>query len=179
MWTLHKTEWARFFRPITARRPIRLWQKPKKDEGDMKEILIEVLKYYGLKEVIGAEHNPAIVAMFAEIGYDYITDDETAWCSASLNYFCKKLGYERSKALDARSWLKMPTIVLKPTIGDIVVLWRESPASWKGHVGLFINQDADNVWVLGGNTNNDISIGKYPRDRILGFRQVKKVNDSD
>lgn len=141
----------------------------------MTDILLEFLKMYGLKEVEGSEHNPEIVAMFAEIGFDYIKDDETAWCSASLNYVCKKLGYERSGKLDARSWLKMPIMILKPTLGDIVVLWRESPSSWKGHVGLFISQDINTVYVLGGNQNNSISIQSYPRDRVLGYRQVHKI----
>lgn len=141
----------------------------------MTEILLEFLKMYGLKEVVGKEHNPDILAMFAEIGFDYIQDDETSWCSAALNYVCKKLGYERSGSLVARSWLKMPIRVLKPSLGDIVVFWRESPDSWKGHVGLYISHDIHNVYTLGGNQNNSISIKPYPRDRVLGYRQVHKL----
>jgi len=141
----------------------------------MQEILIEILKNYGLKEIVGSQHNPEILAMFAEIGYDWVKDDETAWCSACLNYFCKKLGYERSGKLDARSWLKLPVKVLKPNVGDIVVLWRESPDSWKGHVGLFINWDEKNIWVLGGNQGGEIKISAYPRERVLGFRESKKI----
>ena len=143
----------------------------------MKEILLEMLSHYGLKEVSGSEHNPEIVAMFAEIGFDYIKDDETAWCSAALNYFCKRLGYERSGALDARSWLKMPVKVLKPSLGDIVILWRESTDSWKGHVGLYISEDAERkrIYILGGNQGNMISISGYPREQLLGYRQVKKI----
>jgi uncharacterized protein (TIGR02594 family) len=142
----------------------------------MTEILFEMLKMYGLKEITGKENNPLIVAMFKEIGYEWVKDDSTAWCSASLNYICKKLGYERSGKLDARSWLKMPVIVLKPSLGDIVVLWRDSPASWKGHVGLFITQDIDKVYILGGNQGDAINITAYPRDRVLGFRQVHKID---
>ena len=142
----------------------------------MKEILLEMLKHYGMKEVAGKESNPEILAMFTEIGYDWVDDDSTtAWCSAALNYFCKKLGYERTGKLDARSWLKLDLRILKPELGDIVVLWRESIDSWKGHVGLFISQDIDNVFVLGGNQNNRINITPYPRDRVLGYRRAKKL----
>jgi len=141
----------------------------------MTEILIEMLRHYGLKEVVGDKHNPEIVAMFSEIGFDWVKDDETAWCSAALNYFCFKLGYERSGKLDARSWLKMPIIVLQPSIGDIVVLWRGSPNSWQGHVGLFIAKDLNNIWILGGNQSNMINISSYPRERVLGYRQVHKL----
>jgi len=32
-------------------------------------LLLEILKYYGLKEYFGKEHNPEIIKMFHEIGY--------------------------------------------------------------------------------------------------------------
>ena len=145
----------------------------------MQEILNEMLKNYGLKEVTGSQHNPSILAMFSEIGFDWVKDDETAWCSASLNYFCKKLGYERSGALDARSWLKMPIHVIKPSLGDIVVLWRDKIDSWKGHVGLYISEDKarKRIYVCGGNQADMISISSYPIERVLGYRQVKKIQD--
>jgi uncharacterized protein (TIGR02594 family) len=141
----------------------------------MQDLLLEMLSQYGLSEYAGSNHNPEILAMFDEIGFDWIDDDETAWCSACLNYFCKKLGYERSGKLDARSWLRMPIHVLKPTLGDIVVLWRDSPTSWKGHVGLFISQRANVIYVLGGNQGNQISIMPYSTSRVLGYRQVHKI----
>ena len=141
----------------------------------MKDLLIEMLSHFGMKEIAGSEHNPEIVAMFAEIGYDYIKDDETAWCSASLNYFCKKLGYERTGKLDARSWLKLKTIVLEPKIGDIVVLWRDDISSWKGHVGIFIKKDINHVYILGGNQSDSISISPYPIDRVLRYRKAIKL----
>jgi len=143
----------------------------------MKEILFEMLKYYGLKEVFGPESNPMILDMFHEIGYDWVSDDsETAWCSAALNYFCKKLGYERSGKLDARSWLNMPIHVLKPSLGDIVVLWRDNPTSWKGHVGLYISDGGNVIYILGGNQENMIGINAYLKSRVLGYRQVNKLN---
>jgi uncharacterized protein (TIGR02594 family) len=142
----------------------------------MTEILLEFLRFYGIKEIVGDEDNPTILAMFAAIGFDWVKDDETSWCSAALNYICFKLGYERSGKLDARSWLKMPIIVLKPSLGDIVVLWRDTPTSWKGHVGLFIAQTLDTVYVLGGNQGvGMINISSYPRERVLGYRQVHKI----
>jgi uncharacterized protein (TIGR02594 family) len=136
-----------------------------------------MLSLYGLKEIEGEEHNSDILKMFEEIGFDWIKDDETAWCSASLNYICKKLGYERSGKLDARSWLRMSIHVLKPKLGDIVILWRESPKSWKGHVGLYISEDKDTIYVLGGNQGNQISILPYSKKRVLGYRQVHKLTE--
>jgi len=148
-----------------------------KEVNAMTEILLEMLKFYGLKEVIGKKHNPQILAMFAEIGFDWVEDDETAWCSAALNYFCKKLGYERSGGLDARSWLKLPVVVIKPQLGDIVVFWRKSPTAWEGHVGLYIGEDIHNIYCLGGNQGDMLCIAPYDKERILGFRQARKLTD--
>ena len=138
-------------------------------------LLLEILKYYGLKEVFGKQHNPEIVKMFHEIGYRWVNDDETAWCSAALNYFCFKLSYKRSGKLDARSWLKVGTEVKVPAMGDIVVLWRDNPNGWQGHVGLFISNDTDKIYVLGGNQDNMISIKPYHKSRVLGYRKIEKI----
>ena len=142
----------------------------------MKALLLEMLKYYGLKEVFGKEHNPEIVKMFHEIGYTWINDDETAWCSAALNYFCHKLGYERSGKLDARSWLNLTIKVTKPEMGDIVILWRDNPNSWQGHVGLYISDDKDKIYILGGNQDNMISIRSYYKSRVLGYRKTELID---
>lgn len=143
----------------------------------MEPLLLEILKYYGLKEVFGKEHNPEIVKMFHEIGYEWVNDDETAWCSAALNYFCFKLGYKRSGKLDARSWLKVGTVVKVPELGDIVVLWRDSPTNWTGHVGLYISEDkaTNRIYVLGGNQDNAITIKPYHKSRVLGYRKTEKI----
>jgi len=142
----------------------------------MTDILLAMLAEYGMKEVDGIGSNPEIIAMGKELGFDMADDSTTAWCSLAVNYFAKKCGYEYSGKLDARSWLKMPIIVLKPTIGDIVIFWREDPKSWKGHVGIFIAQDLNIIYCLGGNQGNQISISAYPRDQVLGFRKLKKIN---
>ena len=144
----------------------------------MKELLEEMLRHYGLTEVLGPKSDPTILAMLMEMGYDENADDSNiAWCSAALNYFCKKLGYERSGSLAARSWLKMPVVVLQPELGDVVVFWRESPSSWKGHVAVYINHDMKYVYCLGGNQANSLIISAYSRDRVLGYRKLRKLTD--
>jgi len=140
----------------------------------MQDLLIEFLSHYGLSEVSGPKSNPELIAMGEDLGFDIEDDSTTAWCSLAMNYYAKKCGYEITNSLSARSWLKMPIMVLKPQVGDIVVLWRVSSSDWRGHVGIFVNWDEKFVYVLGGNTNNMISIAPYSRNRILGFRQLKK-----
>lgn len=145
----------------------------------MTELLLEVLKFYGLKEIVGREHNPEIVKMFTELGYDQIKDDETAWCSAELNWFCMKLGYERSGSLMARSWLKVGIEIIKPELGDIVILYRDNPNGTLGHVGFYINDfEKENIlYVYGGNQGNMNSIKPYYKSRVLGYRRLRKEKD--
>jgi uncharacterized protein (TIGR02594 family) len=141
----------------------------------MNEILIDLLSNYGLTEIVGKENNPDIVEFFHDIGYSSVNDDETSWCSAAINYFAKKNGYERSGKLDARSWLKVGEEITEPQLGDVVVFWRNKKDSWEGHVALFINSDNRYVYCLGGNQGNSISIAPYLKERVLGYRRLKKI----
>lgn len=146
----------------------------------MEDLLLELLRHYGMQEVAGPKSNPDILAMAEELGIPMDDDSLTSWCSISLCYFAKKLGYEQPNSAAARSWLTMPIKVMKPALGDVVVLWRESPASWKGHVALFVNWDNNFVYLLGGNQSDSISIAKFPKDRIIGVRRMHKIkNDTD
>ena len=144
----------------------------------MKDLLLEVLSHYGLSEVSGRQSNPEILEFFYELDYDWVNDDSAiSWCSAMLSYYAKKCGYEYHKQLNARGWLKMPIVVLKPELGDVVILWRNDPNSWEGHVGLFVNWTPTKVYLAGGNQSNQINITAYPRDRIIGIRRLKKTEN--
>jgi len=138
----------------------------------VKDLLHKGLSYYGLEEITGEQHNPEILDFFKEIGYTWVQTDETAWCSAFINYLCKVTGYERSGELTARSWLKIGDRLIDPSLGCIVVLWRESPDSWKGHVGLYVNHDNEYIYILGGNQDNSVCVKRYRKDRLLEYRRL-------
>jgi uncharacterized protein (TIGR02594 family) len=127
--------------------------------------------YYGLKEVKGEKHNPQILDFFNEIGHQWVQTDETAWCAAFVNFCCLKAIGKQTGKLNARSFLKFGIETNHPVPGDIVVIWRESIASWKGHVGFYINHDKDNVYILGGNQSNQVNVTAYPIDRVLSYRR--------
>ena len=74
--------------------------------------------------------------------------------------------------LNARSWLDIGMETNNPQPGDVVVLWRESKNSWKGHVGFYINRVDDEIFILGGNQDNQVKISGYPSSRLLGYRVV-------
>lgn len=134
-------------------------------------LLQTALQEYGVKEVPGGiDHNPRIVQYFYDIGHEWVTDDETAWCSAFVDWCCKEAGLIGSGKLNARSWLKVGEEV-DQCLGDIVVFWRSSKTSWKGHVGIFIAQHGDKVYCLGGNQSNQVCISGYDVKRVLGYRR--------
>lgn len=139
----------------------------------MSKLVKIALSQYGIREIKGIRDNPKVLQYFNEIGYDgERLKDETAWCSAFVNWVCKKGGATYSGQLNARSWLNVGKQVKLPKQGDIVVLWREKPNSWKGHVGFFIRQTKNWVYILGGNQNNQVNISAYPKNRVLTYINV-------
>jgi uncharacterized protein (TIGR02594 family) len=140
----------------------------------MKIAIIETaLKEYGVKETQGIGNTPKVLEYFKEAGHGWVKDDTNyAWCSAFINYVCKKAGMEFTRQLNARSWLTIGKEIKKPEIGDIVIFWRNKPDSAEGHVGIYIKEDETNIWVLGGNQSDQVSIAPYPKERLLGYRDI-------
>ena len=134
------------------------------------------LTQYGIKELPGEATNPEIIKYFDSIGKTWVKDDETAWCSAYLNWCAKTSGHEYTGKLTARSWLDVgEPIEHFQQVGDIVVFWRVSIDDWRGHVGIYINESPDHVWVLGGNQSNMVRISVYAKSRVLGYRRLRKL----
>ena len=148
-----------------------------KDLTPQECMLLNAAKYYLLTEVPGEQHNLTILNFFQEIGHQWVTADETAWCSAFLIYLAKRNGIEHSNKLDARSWLSIGANIPNPEPGDIVIFWRKSLADWRGHVGLYMGHFENTIHCLGGNQNNMVNISEYPINRLLGFRRLSFVNN--
>lgn len=125
----------------------------------------------GTAEVRGGE-NPRIIEYHAETSLR-ATEDEVSWCSAFVCWAFERSGIPSTRSAAARSWLQWGSETSRPEVGDVVVLWRESPDSWKGHAGFFVgfDGDGDSVRVLGGNQGDAVSVATFPRSRILGFRK--------
>ncbi|MDH7444689.1 TIGR02594 family protein [Aquimarina sp. 2201CG14-23] len=137
---------------------------------------LKAISQYGIKEIKGINDNPEVLKYFDEIGFDgKKMKDETAWCSAFVNWCCKVTGYEFTGKLNARSWLNVGINVELPAQGDIVILWRENPKSWKGHVGFFVRETNGFVYILGGNQNNQVSVRAYPKKKLIQYKRLKKL----
>ena len=145
----------------------------------MDNLLKIAVNQLGQKEIPGSHHNPEIVKYATEAGFTWVNDDETPWCSIFVNWVAKKAGLQTSNKLNARSWLLVGLNVDNtPEPGDIVIFWRESPDSWKGHVGIFFGFSANGkrVYCLGGNQGNQVSVSAYSKDNVLGFRRLAPTN---
>ena len=141
----------------------------------MSTLLDIALREYGIEEIVGGEHNPIILQYFHESGHEWVHDDETAWCSAFMNAMAFRARLEHTGKLNARSWLDVGEEIESPMPGDVVILWRGSPDSWKGHVGIYINHDEDerHINILGGNQGNKVCIAGYDKGRLLGYRRLR------
>lgn len=129
------------------------------------------LKEFGTKEIGGDIHNDEVLKYFHQSGFLNVDNDELSWCAAFVNWCIVKSGRKGTLSLAARSFMNWGTKVTTPKIGDVAVFWRESPESWKGHVGFLIREDRDQVWVLGGNQSNQVNIMPYQKNRLLGYRR--------
>jgi uncharacterized protein (TIGR02594 family) len=136
------------------------------------------MRFYGRKEIAGAEHDPLIMSMLTlDVEWPKSGGDEVPWCSAFVNFVAWLLRCPRSYSLRARSWLEVgtPKPFEQAEVGwDVVILWRKSRTSTAGHVGFFAGIEGSHVLLLGGNQNNTVSIARYPKSRVLGVRCLRQ-----
>ena len=56
-----------------------------------------------------------------------------------------------------------------PALGAVVVFWRISPDSGKGHVGFYRGETSDSIYVLGGNEGDMVQIEPMSRNQLIGY----------
>ncbi len=125
---------------------------------------LEKIKYLCKnKETTVAIKKDDMTDLLLEILADYGT------ACVSLSYYAKRLGYEYPETVDIGGWLKMPILVLKPSLGDIVVFGKDKPTN----VGIFISRANDLIYTL--EVNNGIVLTAYPIELVLGYRKLHKI----
>lgn len=97
-------------------------------------------------------------------------DDKAAWCSSFLNWVFEQSGYRGTSSALARSWLEWGTALTSPLPSCVVILERENPNGWQGHVGLFLRIEGDQIFLLGGNQLDEVREHSYPVSSVIGYR---------
>lgn len=140
----------------------------------MEQLLKIAFGELGVEEFVGEKNNPEVLKYAKDTKIAGVTTDEIAWCSTFVNWVAWKAGLQYSGKANARSWLNVGTKVTIPEPGDVVVFWRESPQSWKGHVGIFlgVSFDKKRVYCLGGNQGNRVSVSAYNINNVLSYQRL-------
>lgn len=124
----------------------------------------------GVKEIAGHDHNPRIIEYLhsTNLGAPYNNQDETAWCSAFVNWCVERSGHAGTDSATALSWASWGSSTSSPVPGDIVVFnW----GGGYGHVGFFASATSTKVNVLGGNQSNEVMVKAFNKSQVYRFRK--------
>ncbi|WP_051919473.1 TIGR02594 family protein [Basilea psittacipulmonis] len=128
--------------------------------------LDEAVKYLGVKEIKGTQHNPTIISWLKELG-GWWTDDETPWCGVFVAYCLKASGMVYPKHwYRALAYQEIGLPLSQPVYGCIAVLKRQGG----GHVGFVVGEDKKgNLLILGGNQNDQVKVSAFSKDRVVAY----------
>lgn len=130
--------------------------------------------YDGLAEVPGTRSNSTILGWIRQF-FPWAKDDgQLAWCAIFINVMLERCGIKGTGKANARSFLYWGQSKKRsPRKGDIVVFWRVSPKSWKGHVAIYWSgHGTGTIKVFGGNQRNKACFTNYPEQRVLDYRRA-------
>ena len=103
------------------------------------------------------------------------------WCAIFVNAMLENAGIAGSRSASSQSFRTDTnfTRLAGPALGAIVVFWRGSQPSGLGHVGFYRGENANSVWVLGGNEDDMVQIEALskasPSFGLVGYWWPKSV----
>jgi uncharacterized protein (TIGR02594 family) len=122
----------------------------------------------GTKEVLGPHDNPQILDWARDLNIEYAGDD-IPWCGLFVAHCVGATLPEEAlpaNPLGARQWERFGDST-PPRVGAVMVFWRSSLQSGKGHVGFYVGEDDDAYQVLGGNQSDSVSLTWLSKSRFL------------
>ena len=138
------------------------------------KVIVEAVKLYGTKEIVGKQHSKEILSWAEEVGLGKVYKaDETAWCGLYASIVVKRAGFDVVKdPLWARNWNNFGTKQDVAMLGDVLVFVRDGG----GHVGFYVGEDATCYHVLGGNQSNMVNTTRILKSRCIGIRRCDWKN---
>lgn len=135
--------------------------------------LAEAENLVDTKEVLGDRDNPVILDWASDLEIHY-NGDEVPWCGLFVAHCIGATMPDETlpaNPLGARQWERFGTST-EPRLGAVMVFWRESPHSGKGHVGFYTgeNEDKSAFRILGGNQDNKVCFTWVGKNRFLKAR---------
>ena len=134
------------------------------------KVIVEAVKLYGAKEIVGKQNSKEILSWAKELGLEKTyTNDEIPWCGLYTAIVIKRAGFQVvSKPLWARDWANFGTKQSEAMLGDILVFTRPGGG---GHVGFYVGEDDTCYHVLGGNQSNMVNTTRILKSRCIGIRR--------
>lgn len=124
---------------------------------------------FGVREIPGKEESPDILRYFREASDAPVESEATPWCAAFAGAMLKRSGISGTGSLLARSYLNWGESIDRPRLGAVAVLSRGNDPT-AGHVGFFVGESEDKLFLLGGNQEDAVSVAGFDKARLLGFR---------
>lgn len=128
--------------------------------------LIIARNYLGIHEGPGLANNPKVIDFFVKAGHAEIHEDSTPWCAAFVGAVLKDAGLQGTGSLWALSYATWGQNLVGPAIGAVATKKRVGG----GHVFFVVGFDRSNVYGLGGNQNDQVSIAMFSRASINSWR---------
>ena len=130
----------------------------------------------GQHEITGAGDAPRVLEYLrtTTLPAALASQDETAWCSAFVNWCLEQAKCPRTHSAAARSWLTWGQALQVPRRGCIAVFSRDGGGpvvtTLSGHVAFYMRTVGHAIEVLGGNQHDRVCVAPYDQSRLLGYR---------
>jgi uncharacterized protein (TIGR02594 family) len=128
----------------------------------------------GTKEVLGPKSNPTILDWATSLDINYKGDD-IPWCGLFVAH-CIGVTLPQEvlpgNPLGARQWERFGDSSTA-RVGAIMVFWRDTPTSGKGHVGFYVGEDETAYQILGGNQSDSVCLTWLDKQRLVTARWPK------
>lgn len=119
--------------------------------------MAEATRLIHTKEFLGTLNNPEILDWTDDLDIHYPGDD-VAWCGLFVGHCIGSTLPDEilpTMLLRALAWEKFGQ-KMSPRYGAVMVFWRFSEHSGKGHVGFYTGEDTNEYRILGGNQSNSV-----------------------